>query len=500
MAQPLSPPARSLLPEPPPELPAPDRDDDDLDEDLDLPPLDTDDDEPAATEGDDLPLEIEEGGGLDDSAAADLDVGEELDDLDDEDAGEPEVDVDVGALDEGIDFDEKETDLAPPVAADDGGTPDDDGIAIDESRDGDDGGAEGTSEAPEDEVDEDELPDIDDGDDVDVDRDLAETLLAEADATLPPWAPARVALLEGAGAAVPCCKVAAVAGRVAAAGEVLLFVEEGARAARRLPFAEGVVAVALADDALLAATARGQLLVQRDSEAEAAALGSWRSSTGGAVDLAATPGRFWIRAGTTLSCAALAPPLTTGAPLGELRERGVLAIAASGGALVAITMGPTGPAIERFRGDDEGGMEAPLGGPARGVVERGREALLLAVGAGGRCLAIGDGERVAVSRDGGATFTLFEPGPAVAITFAGDEPGAPLLALVIPVSTVSAVAATATVTPAFLVQVSAAGEAVRIGELASVEPPAAIAWDTTREVIWVASGAGLVALGMPRRH
>src|SRR5262249_43304761 len=162
----------------------------------------------------------------------------------------------------------------------------------------------------------------------------------------------------------------------------LLLVEEGARAARRLPFGEGVVAVALAEDALLAATSRGQLLAGREDGAEATSLGTFRPGPGAVpVQLAATPGRFWIRAGTSLSCVTL--PAQSPSPV---RERGVLAIAASGSALCAVTLGSAGPAIERLRGDDEGGMEAPLSGPAASLVERGRDALLLAVAAGGRCL------------------------------------------------------------------------------------------------------------------
>jgi hypothetical protein len=462
-----------------------DRDDEEIDQELTLPPLDADEgDDPVLNEGDML-LAVEEGGGLDDSTAADLDVGDELGDLDGEEGGDTEGDVDVGPLDEGIDIDGAESSLG----ADEESGADDEGVDIDESLDDDDGGAEGTSEAPEDDVDEDDLPDLDDGEDTSSDQALAEELLAEGEGGLPPWAPARVVVVEGAGAAVPCRKVTVAGGRVAAAGEVLLFVEEGARAARQLPFGENVVAVALGDDALLAATARGQLLSGRDQGAEAASLGSWRPGAGAPhVDLAATPGRFWVHAGTALSCATL-----PGAPA-AVRDRGVLAIAASGGTLVAVTLGPAGAAVERFRGDDEGGMEAPLAGAASALVERSREAgsALFAAAAGGRCLALSDGESVLVSRDGGATFASVDPGPAAALAFAGEDASASLLVLVVP--------APSGASPAYLVEVSAAGEAARIGELSGVELPAALAWDASREVIWVASGAGLAALGTPRRH
>jgi hypothetical protein len=39
------------------------------------------------------------------------------------------------------------------------------------------------------------------------------------------------------------------------------------------------------------------------------------------------------------------------------------------------------------------------------------------------------------------------------------------------------------------------------GTMAADPPyPPAIAWDPARELYWVASGAGLIALGAPRRH
>ncbi len=462
----------------------PERDEDEIDEDLDLPPLDADEEHEPTDEAHELPDEPDGGGGLDDATAADLDVGDELDDFDGEEGGDGEADIDVGPLDEGIDAEDGERTLGDEEES----AADGEGIAVDESRDADDGGAEGTGENPEDEVDEAALPDIDDGEDAAGDHALAEALLAEGGQQLPEWAPARLALLEGAGAAVPCRSVAVAAGRVAAAGEVLLFVEEGARAARRLPFGDGVIAVALADDALVLATARGQLLMGRHGGTEATSLGAFRGSPSAApVQLAATPGRFWIRAGGALSCVTLPAPSPS-----PVRERGVLAIAASAGALTAVTLGPSGPAIERLRGDDEGGLESLLAGPARSLVERVGDALLFAVAAGGRCLALGDGQRVAVSRDGGATFTILDPGPVAAVAFAGDDVDAPVLALVAPDGAVST----------FVVRLAPSGEAARIGELTSAERelPAAIAWDPSRELIWVASGAGLFALGVPPRH
>jgi hypothetical protein len=461
----------------------------DLDEELDLPPTDADGEEDAASSdgAEDLPADAEEGG-LDDAESEDLDVGG--DDLDENDEGDDEGDeIDVGDLDEGMLIDEEALEGAEAERA-----AEDYGLGGDEAEGADDGGAEGTDEDPGDEVDEAALPEMDDDDGEAEDDGLAAVLLAEGEAAIP-WAAARWTPLEGAGAAVPCRAVAAAGGRVAVAGEVLLLIEEGALTPRPLPSGEGAVAVALGDDALLAATARGQLLVSRDGGAEAAALGSWRAGVeaslglwpadaGSAVALAATPGRFWIRAGAALLCAT-APAR----PLAAVRERGVLAITASAGVLVALTAGAEGPALERFRSDDEGWAETRLGADVRGLCERDRGALRLAAAAGGKAVALSDQQRLAVSRDGGATFRLLDVGATPAVAFAGDDLDAPLLALVAGKGGA-----------AFLLEIDAGGEAARIAEIAGAAGPAALAWDAAREVVWVASAAGLTALGRPRRH
>ncbi|MFT3764616.1 MAG: hypothetical protein QM820_03725 [Minicystis sp.] len=476
-----------------------DPEDPELDEDLDLPPSDDEGEEEAEGAADDeLPDAIDETD-LDDAEADDLDVGGDDLETSDDEMDEPEAEVDVGALDEGIVVDEEAADTGEAE-----GAPDDDGLNLDDTAGDDDGGAEGTSEDPGDGIDEGALPELDDGEDDRDDGDLAETLLTE-DSSMPPWAAARWAPLEGAGAALPCRAVAASGGRVAAAGEVLLLIEEGARTPQRPAFGEGSVAVAIGDDTVLAATAKGQLLVARG--ADAAALGSWRAGvepslglwpadSARPVDLAATPGRFWIRAGAALLCST--SPVQ---PLAAVRDRGVLAITASAGVLVALTAGAGHPAIERFRGDDEGWAETPLSGDALRTTERDRGALRLAAAAGGRAVALCDQQRVAISRDGGATFTTIELGKVPAITFAGEGVDAPLLALLTPAQGPAA----------FVVEINVDGEASRVGELAAPEREGAVAttspwslsalaWDAAREVVWVASGAGLVALGRPRRH
>jgi hypothetical protein len=494
-------------------------DDDDVEGDLELPPFDdaVDDDAPGydggappsprpaghdGPAGGDVPdaaLEVDDAGGLDDAVAADLDVGVELDDhLEGQLVEDRDEDVDVGALDDGIDVEDERSEAGDDAE----GGADTEGIGFDETFEGDDGGAEGTSENPEDEIDEAALPDMDDGEDTSGDDALAEALLAESEGSLPPWASSRVILVEGAGAAVPCRSVVAAAGRVAAAGEVLLLVEEGARAARRLPFGEGALAVALGEEGLVAATARGQLLVSHDFGATASSLGACRTGAVAlSLELATTPGRFWVREGGALSCGTLPaqPPF-------PVRDRGVLAIAASGGMLLALTLAAGVPGIERFRGDDEDQRQAPLPEPARGLVERAKGGVLLAASAKGRCLAIGDGLRVALSRDGGVTFALSDPGRVIALAFGGEGADATLLGLLAPEGSASA----------SLVAWGAAGDATRIGEVAlvdrdtlgaarsahadQVEAKATMAWDAARELVWVASAAGLVALGWPQRH
>lgn len=465
----------------------------DLDEELDLPPADADgDDDRAGLDDDELPdLTGEEG--LDDAEADDLDVGgDDLEITDEEDAAGGEDDVDVGALDEDILVDEAAASGDEPE-----GAPEDDGIIADDAAGDDDGGAEGTSEDPGDEVDEGALPDLDDDDGDPGEGALAETLLAESDGGLP-WAGARWARLEGAGAEVPCRAVAAAAGRVAAAGEVLLLIEEGALAPRRLGFAEGSVAVAVADDAILAATARGQLFLAGNDGAGASAIGSWRAGVspslglwpadGGGVEIAATPGRFWIRAG-----AALLGATSPDQPLAAVRERGVIAVAASAGALTALTLGAEGPVIERFLGDDTGWAATPLTGDARRLVDPRLTVRLAAAGA--HAVALASASRVAISRDGGASFTTIDLGPVAALAFAGDDDGAPLLALLAPGPTAS------------LVTIDAAGEAARAGEIPAPDRAAAspwsecaLAWDAARDVAWIACAAGLFAFGRPRRH
>jgi hypothetical protein len=458
-----------------------------IDDDLDLPTTgdDEDEDEPSGSidEDDDADaIDDSDDGGespLDDAEASDLDAGEEeIDDIDDDD-GEEESDVDVGPLDDEVDIGE-ESELDDDGLGD--AASDDDGLDLEERAAADDGGIEGTNESPEDAVDESALPELDADDDADEgDEDLAEVLLADAQTELPPWDTTRWTPLEGAGAAAPCSTLAIAAGRVAAAGEVLLIVGEGERSARAPSFGAGVVAVAASDDLLLTATARGQIAMSQGSWSEATSLGALRAGHG-ATSLTATPGRGWICRDRTLH--SVTPPDTALVPV---RERGVLALTASGGAALLLAEGATGPMIERLRGDDEARHAVPLRGAARRLVEGAAKqgTITLVAAAGGRAIAITDGARIAISRDDGATFAIAAFGPILALTFAGDDDDATLLILL---------------EGGTVVQSPESGEPTRVAAIEGVSAPAAIGWDPARECAWIACRAGLLAIGRAPRH
>jgi hypothetical protein len=472
--------------------PANARDDEDtLDDDFDLPLTDdaddTDEEIDPNGEFEDLvtPLDHHDGEDpLDDATAEDLETGIELDPLDGEETGLDEDKLDVGPLDEGMHFDDTAASDDRIEARDD----DHDDLDLDESTSEDDGGAEGTSDAPEpdDEVDEAALPDLDADDEGDEgDEDLAEALLAGLPAANIPWDKAPWAPLEGAGAAVPCSAVSVWSGSVVAAGEVLLIVDEGARAARRAaPFA-GAAAVALTEGILLAATARGQLLFSSDGGTETSTLAGLRAGPS-PVALVATPGRVWIGCDGALLCFS-----SPHKPLSPVRDHGVIGITVSGAVVLALTRDKTGPAIERIRGDDEGWQRTPIGGSARRLVERAKTPICLAAAGSGRCIALANGARVALSRDGGQSFETTNLGPVLALAFAGDEDKAPLLALAAPHDGLDAT----------LIQVPERGELTRIATVPNLpESAAAMAWDTSRDCIWIACGTGLIAIGGARRH
>jgi hypothetical protein len=295
---------------------------------------------------------------------------------------------------------------------------------------------------------------------------------------------------------VPCAAIAVAAGRVAAGGEVVLLVDEGAHAAQRAGFEGGAASVAITEEGALVVAHQGHLWISRDNGRSAGALVGWRGGRG-AVELATTPGRLWIASEGSLWSM---PSAAGQATATQARAKGTRRIAATGAAIVALTVGASGPAIERLRGDDEGWRATSLTGSAKKVAEG--ESPAFAAAAAGRLLALADRETACVSRDFGETFTAIPISGAIALAFAGDQEDAPLLALI----------ASAVDGAACVALVSAEGEATRIADLPSAPGDgasdndddafgsAAMAWDASREVAWVACRAGLIALTRARKH
>lgn len=473
----------------------------DEDEAIDLPPLDDGDDEDEAPEPElDEPLASLEDEGVDpfdDAAASELETGLDVGIVDEGDPREDEGggdDLDVGALDDGM--------VIRDSYADDGqertpGEEDDFEISPD-TRGVDDGGAEGTEESAENDVDEADLPGLDADEDGDFEgEDVVREMVFEADSTLPPWDALRWTAVEGAGAPVPCAALAIAAGRVAAGGEVVLVVDDGAHAARQAGFEGGASSVTFTDDGALVVAHGGRLWISNDGGRSADALVGWRGGRG-SVDLASTPGRVWI-----LSDGSLWSMPSAGGQAAQTRAKDVRRIAASGPAIVALTMTAAGPVLERLRSDDEGWEATSLTGAAKKAAES--EGASLCVASGGRFIAIADRETVCVSRDGGQTFTATELPGTVALAFAGDDAGAPLLALL----------ARDMDGWVCVAMVPAQGEPTRIADVPSGPSDAGdqgdegdegsfgaamMGWDASREVLWIARRSGLSAFARARRH
>ncbi|HVK62865.1 MAG TPA: hypothetical protein VM694_00230 [Polyangium sp.] len=465
------------------------------DDDMDLPPLDTDpdggDDEAAGDDFDEALPDLRDDGGdpLDDANAQDLDVGLDVEDNTNEAAGDDaEEGVDVGALDEDLaTLDSEESALGDD--RDEGAYGDDDAADLELDATQDDGGAEGTGESAENDVDESALPELDESANDETDDDaLADELLEEAAREkLPPWAPSRFVVLEGAGAPVPCTAVTVCGARVLAAGDVVLVVDEGAHAARQTGLDTPSTAVVATDEVTVVASARGGLLVSRDGCASATPVAGFRSGKG-PVELAATPGRIWaLHEGSLWSMTG-----REGTPV-LAREGGVRAIKAAGGTLVVLATRPDGAAIERLRGDDEAWQRAPLEGAAAELVARDPRPGL-AVAAAGRRVAIVSPRGLLLSNDGAQSFESVDLHDVIGACFAGDEEDAPLYALMAPRGGATS----------YVVRVGEDGDVSRVAELRGQDGTglgeASIAWDGSREFVWIASRLGLVALGPARPH
>lgn len=177
----------------------------DEEDDMSLPPLDADNDDTSDEEADDTDhddfksdIAENEDDPLDDANATDLDVGADIDEVDEEDASDEghESAIDIGPLDEDIEaLDDEERGANDDEAS--GAIRDDDDDDLDTDTTQDDGGAEGTGENAEDDVDESALPDLDESEHDEADESLADILLEEAEAgNLPPWAASKFVVLE----------------------------------------------------------------------------------------------------------------------------------------------------------------------------------------------------------------------------------------------------------------------------------------------------------------
>jgi hypothetical protein len=272
---------------------------------------------------------------------------------------------------------------------------------------------------------------------------------------------------------------------------VVLLVEE--EAAIRSRFEAGSRAVAIADDGAILAAARGELWISRDNGKTVSALGGWKGNTN-AISLAVAAGRVWI-----LSDGALSSMPAAGGPATLVRSSDVARIAGAGAALVALSRSSKGPVLERLGTEEEGAIYLD----DAGVDAASDDRVILAAAAGGRLFALASPEAVSVSRDGGKSFRSFALPGAAALTFAGDQDDAPLLALLVPPLEEEA----------YMALLPAEGSPTLVAELASggsIEEAddegtasigaAAIGWDATREFVWIACRAGLLALAKARKH
>ncbi len=239
------------------------------------------------------------------------------------------------------------------------------------------------------------------------------------------------------------------------------------------------------------ATTRGGLLASRDGWISASPVTGFRStpSTKGSVGLACTLGRIWI-----LHDRALWSMADADIALVRVREGGVSAICATTGALVSLTTGADGVLIEKFRGDDEAWQSTALPDEvAKFVIAELRPTLVAT--AGGKRLAIASQRGLYLSNDGGLHFMRVELPGVSSACFAGDDEAADLLVVL-----------TSPDEPlAHLIRVTDDGEPARLAEVRGLTESgsfgdASIAWDASRELVWIASRHGLVAYGPARRH
>lgn len=453
------------------------------DEELELPPLDgvLDDEEPAGGGGHDDEIDEAPLLGDDDGAAFDLDPAAEIDAIDEHAAEGSDAAhdaVDVGSLADAIALPDE-----GPRATDEHGLAHEEHDASPfDTQTSDEAGA-GTGEDLAAFVDEGALPPLgaNDGDELAPGAHLAQAGRASR------WDRGRYHLATGLGAEVPCRLLAVSASHVVAAGPAVLVVRDGARMSRGGDPDIDAVAVAAMDGAIFAASRRGALFASTDGGDTWAPAGTLHPSAP-PIELAATPGRLWIRQqgalwSTRWSEGGAEPQVL-------VRKEGVRAMAAAGSSLVILAEREGHLAIERLRGDDEASAPEPL---PEAMTAAAEGASMPAAGDGGRALVLLAGGVAHVSRDGGRSFRVCHTGPALAASFVGTGPGARLLLLTR--------SERAGIAAAFVLEIDEAGTETRVAEIAAGgEGAAAIVWDPTREALWVACDAGLLAFQRSAKH
>jgi len=425
--------------------------------------------------------------GFDSSVAGDLPVG--AFDIVEDDRGRGHgnaagFDRVEDASDDAADFDDRADSDFDPIHV-----PDDLGDEEDLRPSADDGGAEGTSEDIGAEVDESALPglDADDGGAFELDDFMRELSRGgfghESDHD--GWA-----LYESWGARVPCFALDVSEGRVVAGGDELLVVEPGTQAARTSTLPRRATAIAASPEGAVVGTARGVLYAPRSPSSPSPLL-SMLDTEKPVRALGVFAGRTWALVGDELWQLASppAPPL--------LSRTGVLAMARATDALVVLAARPE-RMLERFRGDDGDWEPIGLSPDARRALAT-EEAPRVVVSAGCQAVAVACAAGVSISREDGKRTTFLEFENVSALAFSGPSEAATLLVVTIDSSTLSVISVDEKNRTRVVGRIEL-GRAL-VDSLGEDGPLGlSIAWDESREALFVASPAGLFAMGPRRTH
>jgi hypothetical protein len=178
----------------------------------------------------------------------------------------------------------------------------------------------------------------------------------------------------------------------------------------------------------------------------------------------------------------------------RVRESGVRAMCATNGAQLALSSSAKGVGLEKFRGDDEAWQSTDIPSDVAKFV-LGEQRPTLVATAGGKRVAIASPRGVHMSNDGGVSFFRIEVPGAAAACFAGEDNAANLMLVV----------ASPSEPVAHLIRVTDDGESARVAEIHNAKEGGpvgdlSIAWDASRELVWIGSRHGLAAWGPTRRH